>query len=126
MPSQGWDFEATPGTFVYAVAAGDLTSSVGSDYGPCLELKFIYRGATYYAFYARLGSVLVATPCCVLEGACIAVTGRSYNASNLSSDQSHLHFEIRTKNHVTTGLAGRIDPRDLFGYQSFSCNVGDV
>jgi len=121
---QGWDLLAAPGTPVYAIAGGDLTSRASSSYGNIATLKFRYKGKTYYAFYAHL-SVVTGANSCVLEGSVIGKTGMTGNARKIPVPEAHLHFEIRTKaspgNH--SGLHDRIDPGDVLGYSVYSCSA---
>lgn len=115
---QGWDLLATPFTNCYAIADGTIYRlPVQSGYGTVVALEFEHRGRKLYAFYAHLSTVFVADKQLVRGGDTIALTGRSGNASNLTGDDMHLHFEIRTQlAHPGLGLAGRIDPVHIFGF----------
>lgn len=117
---QGWDLDASPGTPVYAIAAGNLTASKSKDYGDCLQLEFSHDGKNFYAFYAHLGLILL-KDCSVPEGTVIGFTGRSGNASKIPVGEAHLHFEIRTRAGVGKGLGGRIDPGEVLGYRYYGC-----
>jgi hypothetical protein len=43
------------------------------------------------------------------------MTGRTGNASNLTGEDLHLHFELRNVMDPGDGLLGRIDPARLYG-----------
>lgn len=123
-PHRGWDLLASPGTAVYAITDGEVTSQVSPSYGKTITLKFHRSGKTYYAFYAHLGVISV-TNSCVREGALIGKTGMTGNAQGIPLSESHLHFEIRTKqrppNH--SGLHDRIDPGEVLRYSVYSCST---
>lgn len=114
---QGWDLLAMPLTNCYAIADGIISlTGVQTDYGNVVALEFEHRGRKLHAFYAHLSVVFVRMDLPVRCGEVIALTGRSGNAHNLSADQLHLHFEIRTvANHPGVGLAGRLDPAQVYG-----------
>jgi murein DD-endopeptidase MepM/ murein hydrolase activator NlpD len=116
---QGWDLLAPVGTSVYAIANGELKRGQSATYGKWLSLGFSHRGQTYFAFYAHLCAFLQGNSS-VLEGAMIGLTGRSGNASKIPISEAHLHFEIRTVESPGHGLAGRIDPGEIFGYEIYS------
>jgi len=123
-PHQGWDLLAAPGTPVYAIADGELTSRFSSSYGKTATLKFKHGGRTYYAFYAHLSVVSMANVS-VTEGTVIGKTGMTGNAKGIPPKEAHLHFEVRTTaippNH--SGLHFRIDPGDVLGYSVYSCSI---
>jgi murein DD-endopeptidase MepM/ murein hydrolase activator NlpD len=121
-PHQGWDLLAGPGTPVYAIADGELTSHFSSSYGKTATLKFQHGGRTYYAFYAHL-SVVFVTNASVGEGAVIGLTGMSGNANGIPLSEAHLHFEVRTMAAPHSGLHGRIDPGEVLGYSVYSCSA---
>lgn len=114
---QGWDLLAMPLTNCYAIANGIIRApGVQTGYGTVVTVEFEHGGRKLYAFYAHLSTLFVKEQQPVRCGDVIALTGRSGNAHNLSADQLHLHFEIRTVlNHPGPGLAGRIDPTQLYG-----------
>ena len=117
---QGWDLLAPVGTPVFAIADGELKVGRGKDYGDWISLKFMHGGLPYYAFYAHLHLILQGNSS-VVEGAKIALTGRSGNAGGKTPiSEAHLHFEIRTVENPGTGLPGRIDPGNILGYQVYS------
>ena len=119
---QGWDLTAPVGTPVFAVADGEViaaTSDTG-DYGKSLTIAFLHGGQWYFAFYAHLSAVSCKVGDAVYKGQQVGLTGNTGNASNLSSAEHHLHFEIRTSWETTTGLSGRVDPGELLGYDVYS------
>jgi murein DD-endopeptidase MepM/ murein hydrolase activator NlpD len=60
--------------------------------------------------------VFVSTGAAVSINDQIGTTGKSGNASALSSvEDEHLHLEIRTSPSPGFGLAGRLDPFKLYG-----------
>lgn len=114
-PHQGWDFSASIGTTVYAIADGTVEFIKNNgDYGRQLCLSFNFDGTMYYAFYAHLQTTSVAAGAKVEMNDVIGTTGNSGNASNLPHSQDHLHFEIRTKLKPGAGLADRISPIKIF------------
>jgi murein DD-endopeptidase MepM/ murein hydrolase activator NlpD len=117
---QGWDLEASPGTAVFAISDGEVTSGSSPTYGTWLSLRFSWRDKPCYAFYAHLSNVLV-KDASVREGAIIGFTGRSGNAARIPVAEAHLHFEIRTVEHPGLGLPGRIDPGEVLGYRVYAC-----
>lgn len=115
-PHQGWDFSASTGTSVYAIADGKVEFIKNNgDYGLQLCLSFKFNGAIYYAFYAHLKATSVAVGAAVKMDDLIANSGNSGNAKNLPSSEDHLHFEIRTKLAPGAGLVGRVSPLKIFG-----------
>src|SRR5688572_10266712 len=60
-PHQGWDFEASPGTVTYAIAAGkvEFVKVNSGDYGTQICHSFSLGGKTLFAYYAHLSNVLV-------------------------------------------------------------------
>lgn len=123
-PHQGWDLQARVGTEVFAIARGTVASlGTSSTYGNYVILEFAHGNTTLYAFYAHLSTVLVSQAAPVEEGDLIALTGKSGNASNMSKQDEHLHFEIRTQPSLGKGLAGRVDPGEVLGYEYYSCQV---
>lgn len=121
-PHQGWDLEATVGTPVYAMTAGTLYTGVMNGYGLYTLLEFVYNNTTYFAFHAHLSEQTLKNMS-VVEGAVIAKTGVSGNASSIPAAEAHLHFEIRTIRNPGRGLAGRIDPGEIFGYEAYSSRL---
>lgn len=127
---QGWDFEAAPGTAIYAIASGKVEFVKVNDgpYGTQICHSFVFGGETRYAFYAHLSLVNAKKGDSVTQGQVIGATGKSGNAKDLKAVDDHLHFEIRTKALCGLGLAGRISPAKIYGtcplkeaaYQNFS------
>jgi len=131
-PHQGWDLQAPPGTPVFAIASGPTKAGYSKDYGNWISIKFAHRGQTLYAFYAHLlgySDKVVAQNQVVPEGTVIGFTGRSGNAQKIPLAESHLHFEIRTKevpsfpSLLGRGLDGRIDPGQVIGYEVYSSTL---
>lgn len=122
---QGWDLEARIGTPVYAISGGEAKVSLSVSYGHTVILKFTHRGQTYYAFYAHLApmSSLTWVNRSVSEGEILGYTGMSGNAEGIPVGEAHLHFEIRTLENPGTGLAGRIDPGEIFGYSVYASKI---
>lgn len=125
---QGWDLAASPGTPVFAITNGELTTGFSPSYGNWASLKFTCGGHTRYAFYGHLQAT-VASNCSVKEGALIGFTGRTGNASKIPHAEAHLHFEIRTVQQPAHGLHGhhdplhgRIDPGEVLGYEIYQCS----
>jgi murein DD-endopeptidase MepM/ murein hydrolase activator NlpD len=119
---QGWDLEAKVGTPIYAVTDGIIRDVKNAgDYGHQLLLEFIFKGQTYYAFYAHLSGTLRRNGEQVCEGDLLGFTGNTGNASNLPRTQDHLHFEVRSLRQPGKGLGGRLDPGLLLGFGIYSC-----
>jgi len=122
-PHQGWDLRAAVGTPVQAIAEGHVVQvhdEDSGDYGRSITLAFLHNGRRYFAFYAHLSAVEVRNRDTVHGGQTIGKTGKTGNASGLCAIDDHLHFEIRTEQHVGRGLGGRIDPGELLGYEVYS------
>jgi murein DD-endopeptidase MepM/ murein hydrolase activator NlpD len=121
-PHQGWDLIAPPGSICYAISDGELRYIDEGKTGLGLKaiLMFNCKDLTYYAVYAHLSEKIVGD-CSVKEGAKIAKTGMTGNASKIPVSEAHLHFEIRTKAIAGQGLDNRIDPGEVFGYEFYSC-----
>jgi murein DD-endopeptidase MepM/ murein hydrolase activator NlpD len=120
-PHQGWDLAAAPGTPVFAITSGELTTGHSASYGKWASLKFTHHGKPRYAFYGHLQTAVLSN-CSVPEGSLIGFTGRTGNAVGIPHDESHLHFEIRTMEHPALGLHGRVDPGEVLGYEVYSCS----
>jgi murein DD-endopeptidase MepM/ murein hydrolase activator NlpD len=94
----------------------------------CLEFDHpksrVYGASHLYAFYGHLKWIhpaLKQVKQCVAipEGSPVGATGVSGNATNTPP---HLHFEIRTTPCPGRGLAGRIDPGEILGYDYYRSN----
>ena len=113
---QGWDLYAVPLTPCYAIADGKIVNRYTSaSYGLVLILEFEHRDRTLYAVYCHLSFAFVQKGQEVNRSQAIGTTGNSGNAWNMSGEDQHLHFEIRTTPTGGVGLAGRVDPADLYG-----------
>lgn len=124
-PHQGWDLSTLPGTPVYAITDGEARYGFSGSYGHTVTLKFSHNGTIYYAFYAHLAPV--SSPLffdrSVREGDLVGYTGMSGNAVGIPAAEAHLHFEIRIHEIPASGLAGRVDPGEVFGYGVYSCSI---
>ena len=120
---QGWDLQAPVGTPVRAIASGQLTYQKSKSYGNTLILEFSGSQGVLYAFYAHLNELCVHIPGQVRAGEIIATTGRTGNAGKIPKAEAHLHFEIRYIKNIEAGLGllGRIDPGEVLGYSTYSC-----
>ncbi len=115
-PHQGWDLIALPFTPCFAIADGKiLYSNPKGKFGNLIVLEFTHRGRTLYAAYAHLHSIYAHQPAQVSCGDMIGLTGTTGNAQDMRGSDQHLHFEIRTTPFPGKGLAGRIDPAQLYG-----------
>ena len=120
---QGWDLSAEVGTACHSVAFGrvEFTHKVSfGDYGRQLCMSFQasipgYPQTTFYAFYAHLSHVNAALEAgvAVTPNTLIGTTGQTGNAEGVTP---HLHFEIRTQPRPGRGMAGRVNPVDLYGF----------
>jgi murein DD-endopeptidase MepM/ murein hydrolase activator NlpD len=124
-PHQGWDLIATPLTPCFAIADGVIADfGVQHDYGQFVLLRFEHRSRTYYAAYCHLSVALARRPGqSVAKSELIAYTGNSGNAASMRGENQHLHFEIRTAPRVGKGLAGRVDPADLYGVRPLAFTI---
>ena len=113
----GWDFRALPWANCFAVADGEIvhTASATVGFGKTVILKFNYRAKTWYAAYAHLSYWHVEEKEKVKAGQLIAQTGNTGNASTMTGEDQHLHFEIRTNTLPGLGLGGRVDPIEVYG-----------
>ena len=109
-PHQGVDLQAKKGEEVYAVKDGHVVDVVKSPTGYGNQIN-IFHG-DIYSFYAHLSDILVKKGDKVDSGQLIGHTGDSGNAKGMDTiaKGGHLHFELRNKQIVGLGLAGRIDP----------------
>ena len=115
---QGWDLYALPMTPCYAIADGKIAALFNSGpkgYGKHLILQFKYEEQTLYAAYCHLSVYLVREGETVMRSQPIACTGRTGNASTMTGEDHHLHFEIRVKPRPGPGMTGRVDPASLYG-----------
>lgn len=92
---QGWDFRALPWTSCFAVADGEIAyTGHRGDFGLLVVLEFTYRARTWFAAYAHLSYSHVYYQEKVTAGQLIAETGNTGNASTMTGEDQHLHFEI--------------------------------
>jgi murein DD-endopeptidase MepM/ murein hydrolase activator NlpD len=111
---QGIDLIAAPNSDVLAVANGEVVGiNRGLDgYGFTITLKINVENKTLYAFYAHLNQINVRVGLKLSKGQVLGLTGVTGNAKSMTSVErgAHLHFELREKQSLGYGLAGRIDP----------------
>lgn len=115
---QGWDLYALPMTPCYAIADGkivEVRDSGRAGYGRHIVLEFKHGERKLYAAYCHLSVVLVQKGETVARSQAIACTGNTGNASTMTGEDQHLHFEIRTSALPPGGMAGRVDPASLYG-----------
>ena len=126
-PHQGVDYYAPVGTPVYAVSNGLVVNTVTTDskegYGKSVTIQHYDKddnpvqdkeGNNIYSFYAHLSEVGVKVGDMVYENtSIIGESGTTGNATGMTGEDQHLHFEIRTKIHCPKGLEGRLDPNDF-------------
>lgn len=113
-PHQGWDFYAESGTSVMSVSDGAVMFA--GPRGALGNLLVISIGSTgYFAAYAHLSEIKVQKGEKVALGQVVALTGNTGNASNMTGQDQHLHFEVRQDVITGLGLDGRISPLQLFG-----------
>lgn len=121
----GWDFYAKVGTPCYAIADGVIADVYGGqndtkNFGLVVVLEFEFEGKKLYAAYCHLNSSAVLkktsdNPALVTKGQLIGHTGNSGNAFNMSKEDEHLHFELRTSSKpVPGGHPFRLDPIQIF------------
>ncbi|HPU54292.1 MAG TPA: M23 family metallopeptidase [Burkholderiaceae bacterium] len=114
---QGWDFEAVPGTPVFAISDGTvhlITESAGGDYGMQISLAFEFNGMTLYAQYCHLSKCIVGNNTKVTRNTIIGHTGNTGNAKSMKGADQHLHFEIRLVPRPGRGLGNRLNPIDVY------------
>lgn len=111
---QGFDYYAIEGTDIIAISNGivdRIVDSTDGDYGKQLIINI--DDSIYYAFYAHLSSIDVQVGDVVKQGAVIGKTGTTGNASSMTGDDQHLHFECRTASILGKGLNGRENPNNI-------------
>jgi hypothetical protein len=124
---QGWDLYAPVGTECYAIANGkivrvDTAANNGNQasFGKLIviELDSVkIGGQKVYATYAHLSEINVTINDEVKLGKLLGKTGNTGNASNMTGQDQHLHFELREEISPGTGLQlqKRYDPKLLYG-----------
>jgi murein DD-endopeptidase MepM/ murein hydrolase activator NlpD len=116
-PHQGWDLAAKIGTPVYSIAEGQVVFVThGGDYGLQVCISFLFRRRTYYAFYAHMQEVIVCQKQSVKLGQRIGLSGNTGINPPVRPEEDHLHFEVRTIAECGTGLWGRVDPVEIYGF----------
>ena len=126
---QGVDLAVDNGYRCYAVDDGIVTRvERGNDgYGWIVQIKlddtYDYKNPSgvgqcgrISVFYAHLSEIRVRIGQHIGAGEVVGLSGSSGNAKGMSdiSKGSHLHFEVRTQDRPSMGLAGRIDPLQFF------------
>ena len=111
---QGVDLIAAPNSDVLAVENGEVVGiNKGlNGYGFTITLKIKKDSKTLFAFYAHLNQINVRVGMNVNKGQVLGLTGATGNAKGMNKIErgAHLHFEIREKQDLGLGLAGRLDP----------------
>ncbi|WP_374173571.1 M23 family metallopeptidase [Flavobacterium tructae] len=95
---EGIDLYASVGTPVRACVDGLIVfNSTAGGYGNTVVLKGYYESKLYYFAYSHLRekSKFIADKSWVKAGEVIGHTGQSGNAESLTSEKTHLHFEVR-------------------------------
>lgn len=113
---QGWDLRALPWTSCFAVADGEVVfADYFGNFGKLVVMEFTYRSRKWFAAYAHLSAYFVLREQKVSAGQWIAETGNTGNASTMTGEDQHLHFEIRTQASPGKGLEDRVDPTQVYG-----------
>ncbi len=119
---QGWDLLAPPGTPVFAVSSGIIESVTQSGaYGLMVILRsdLDFQGSAVWVLYAHLSDSAVTPGQRVNSSSLIGYAGMTGNASSLHPSEAHLHIEFMTQPTPTSGLGGRIDPLQIYGFIPF-------
>lgn len=112
---QGIDLASDAGFRVYAVEDGTIVgTNLGRDgYGFTITLKMETNNNlnNLFTFYSHLSRIDVQIGTKVKAGQQIGITGDTGNAKGMNTvaKGGHLHFELRTKQTLGKGLAGRLD-----------------
>jgi len=139
---QGVDYYAATGTPVYSISYGIVVNMVANDskegYGISVTIQHLAddntplhddNGNNIYSFYAHLSKINVKVGDVVYENtSIIGETGTSGNATGMTGEDQHLHFEIRTKLNCHKGLEGRLNPNDFVDskFEIDPNNIGKV
>lgn len=124
-PRQGWDLFAQPGTECFAVSSGkvvrvDYAANNGVDisFGKLVVIKLdsiTINEQPVYATYAHLSEISpgITLNSNVTLGQVIGKTGNTGNASDMTGEDQHLHFELRKETSPPPGtdIQRRFDPR---------------
>ncbi len=116
-PHQGVDIYAEPGTPVRSVENGKVVEKDYHEdgYGNWVKVEFEKNGKKYYAFYAHLSDPAeVNVGDSVMAGQVIGRAGNSGNATGMTGEDAHLHFEVHTQPGFGEKLKGRRDPMPHF------------
>ncbi len=81
-------------------------------YGNTIVVETLIDWERQYISYSHLDSINVKKGDKVATGQIIGKTGNTGNAKELTSQENHLHFEIRDKIYPVKGLTGRENPKD--------------
>ncbi|MDL2142850.1 M23 family metallopeptidase [Flavobacterium tructae] len=113
---EGIDLYAPVGTPVRACVDGLIVfNSTAGGYGNTVVLKGYYESKLYYFAYSHLRekSKFIADKSWVKAGEVIGHTGQSGNAESLTSEKTHLHFEVRPLKEwgdKSKEFRGRVNP----------------
>ncbi|MFW0739629.1 M23 family metallopeptidase [Flavobacterium sp. T12S277] len=113
---EGIDLYASVGTPVHACVDGLIVfNSTAGGYGNTVVLKGYYESKLYYFAYSHLRekSKFIADKSWVKAGEVIGHTGQSGNAESLTSEKTHLHFEVRPLKEwgdKSKEFRGRVNP----------------
>lgn len=118
---RGFDYYAPKGTPVYSVGNG-VVSLVQKhpDYGLCVLVTHKRPKKTYYSFYAHLSSVSVKYGEKVQKGSVLGKSGTTGNASNLTGQDEHVHFEYRTS--PKHGDRKQVNPNEIVKTKFYSAD----
>lgn len=123
---QGFDYYAPSGTPISAVMDAEVVSIVTNDrgdYGKQIVLKIVAdddANTVYYAFYVHLSEINVQVCDKAAAGKEIGKSGNTGNASTMTGDDQHLHFELRTIQSPGLGLTGRENPNNIVTNKFYS------
>jgi murein DD-endopeptidase MepM/ murein hydrolase activator NlpD len=101
----GCDYAVPTGTDVLAVADGEITNA---NWGRSYGVQLVQKLDGGWFIYAHLSKALVKPGDKVVAGQVIAKSGNTGNSTG-----SHLHVELRTKSHWSSGKD--LDPAKLIG-----------
>lgn len=120
---QGHDYLADHSTEVYSITNTQVVRiTTKGAHGLSITL-FDEINSLYYR-YSHLSSIVKSVGDEAYHGEVIGFVGRSGNARNLPSDQTHVHFELMTVKRPGLGLKNRKSPLTLWPHLSkymFDC-----